>query len=97
MQFRAKLLFKKNSLIYKLCYVFTIHYQKRFYSLFVSNTLTMVSKYTNIALPDELINEIDKVIKESGLGYKSRGEIAKEAVRKFLKELAEYKQIKKSK
>ena len=54
----------------------------------------MVSKYTNVALPEELIQEIDKVVKESGLGYKSRGEIVKEAVRKFLKELAEYKQIK---
>ena len=55
----------------------------------------MVSKYTNVALPEELISEIDKVVKESGLGYTSRGEIAKEAVRRFLKELAEYKQIKK--
>jgi len=55
----------------------------------------MVSKYTNVALPEELISEIDKVVKESGLGYTSRGEICKEAVRKFLKELAEYKQIKK--
>lgn len=54
----------------------------------------MVSKYTNVALPEELIYEIDKVVKESGLGYKSRGEIVKEAVRRFLKELAEYKQIK---
>ena len=55
----------------------------------------MVSKYTNVALPEELIKEIDKVLKESGLGYKSRGEIVKEAVRAFLKDLAEYKQIKK--
>lgn len=54
----------------------------------------MVSKYTNVALPEELIYEIDKVVKESGLGYTSRGEIVKEAVRKFLKDLAEYKQIK---
>ena len=54
----------------------------------------MVSKYTNVALPEELIHEIDKVVKESGLGYTSRGEIVKEAVRRFLKELAEYKQIK---
>ena len=52
----------------------------------------MVSKYTNVALPEELIKEIDKVLKESGLGYKSRGEIVKESVRAFLKDLAEYKQ-----
>ena len=55
----------------------------------------MVSKYTNVALPEELIKEIDKVVKESGLGYKSRGEIVKEAVRAFLKDLAEYKQKRK--
>lgn len=61
----------------------------------VYNLLTMVSKYTNVALPEELIHEIDKVVKESGLGYTSRGEIVKEAVRRFLKDLAEYKQIKK--
>ena len=53
----------------------------------------MVNKYTNVALPEELIKEIDHVVKESGLGYTSRGEIVKEAVRKFLKEFAEYKQI----
>ena len=65
------------------------------YTSSVSYGLTMVSKYTNVALPEELINEIDKVVKESGLGYTSRGEIVKEAVRRFLKDLAEYKQIKK--
>jgi len=54
----------------------------------------MVSKYTNVALLEELIHEIDRLVKESGLGYTSRGEIVKEAVRRFLKELAEYKQIK---
>ncbi len=65
------------------------------YKVFVSNSLTMVSKYTNVALPEDLINEIDKVVKESGLGYTSRGEIVKEAVRTFLKSSAEYKNIKK--
>ena len=55
----------------------------------------MTNKYTNVALPEELIREIDRVVKESGLGYTSRGEIVKEAVRRFLKELAEYKHIKK--
>ena len=64
------------------------------YSISVYNSFTMVSKYTNVALPEDLIKEIDKVVKESGLGYTSRGEIVKEAVRNFLKGLAEYKQIK---
>lgn len=54
----------------------------------------MVSKYTNVALPEDLVRELDRVVKESGLGYKSRGEIVKEAVRKFLKDLVEYKQLK---
>lgn len=74
--------------------IFTIGNRKAIYKVFVYNPLTMVSKYTNVALPEELIREIDKVVKESGLGYTSRGEIVKEAVRRFLKELAEYKQIK---
>ncbi len=51
----------------------------------------MAGKYTNVALPHELIQEIDKVVKESGLGYTSRGEVVKEAVRTFLKSLAEHK------
>ncbi len=55
----------------------------------------MPSKYTNVALPEDLIKEMDMVVKESGLGYTSRGEIVKEAVRKFLKDLVEYKRIKK--
>ena len=55
----------------------------------------MVSKYTNVALPDDLIKELDRVVKESGLGYKSRGEIVKEALRKFLKDLDEYRHIRK--
>jgi metal-responsive CopG/Arc/MetJ family transcriptional regulator len=55
----------------------------------------MVNKYTNVALPDELVHQIDLIVKESGLGYTSRGEIVKEAVRKFLKENAEYRQLKK--
>lgn len=69
--------------------------QKVIYKVFVYYPFTMASKYTNIALPEELIREIDRVVKESGLGYTSRGEVAKEAVRRFLKELAEYKHIKK--
>ena len=46
-----------------------------------------MAKYTNIGLPEDLIEKIDNVIKNSKLGYKSRGEFVKEAVRKSLKEL----------
>ena len=43
--------------------------------------------YTNIGLPDELIERIDEIIKNSKLGYKSRGEFVKEAVRVSLKSI----------
>lgn len=42
-------------------------------------------KYTNVALPDDLVATMDKVIKKGGLGYKSRGEFTKEAVRLLLR------------
>ncbi len=47
-----------------------------------------MSKYKNIALPSDLIERIDAVIKNSKMGYKTRGEFVKEAVRALLKELA---------
>ena len=43
-------------------------------------------KYTNVALPSDLIGQIDKIIKKKGMGYKSRGEFVKEAARNLLKE-----------
>ena len=43
-------------------------------------------KYTNVALPNDLIEQIDEIIKKSGMGYKSRGEFVKEAVRNLLKD-----------
>ena len=45
-----------------------------------------MSKYKNIALPNDLIERIDYIIKKSKMGYKSRGEFVKEAVRNLLKE-----------
>lgn len=50
----------------------------------------MVTKYTNIGLPDDLIKAIDNVIKNSKLGYKSRGEFVKEAVRSSLMKIKKY-------
>ena len=47
-----------------------------------------MSKYKNIALPDDLVERIDTVIKRSKMGYKTRGEFVKEAVRGLLKELS---------
>lgn len=47
----------------------------------------MVSKYTNIGLPNDLLMQIDKAVQNTELGYRSRGEFVKEAVRVSLKEL----------
>jgi len=47
-------------------------------------------RYTNIALPDDLVKKIDLLIKKKGLGYKSRGEFVKEAVRNSLKDIKNY-------
>ncbi len=46
-----------------------------------------MKRYTNVALPGDLIVQIDNILKKGGLGYKSRGEFVKEAVRESLKEL----------
>ena len=37
--------------------------------------------YTTIALPDEMVKEIDEIIKQKKRGYTSRAELIKEAVR----------------
>jgi metal-responsive CopG/Arc/MetJ family transcriptional regulator len=47
-----------------------------------------MNNYKNIALPEDLIERIDAVIKKSKMGYKTRGEFVKEAVRSLLKELS---------
>ncbi|HLC72718.1 MAG TPA: ribbon-helix-helix domain-containing protein [Candidatus Nanoarchaeia archaeon] len=43
--------------------------------------------YTTIALPDELMKEIDDVIKNKDRGYTSRAELVKEGVRLVLDKL----------
>ena len=54
-------------------------------------------RYTNVALPDDLIERIDNLVKEAGLGYKSRGEFVKEAVRNLFMDLTKLKKIKRDK
>lgn len=54
-------------------------------------------RYTNIAMPDELANQIDTVIKTAELGYKTKSEFVKEAVREKLIELSKFERLKKSK
>jgi len=46
-----------------------------------------MNEYTTIKLPNELIAEIDKLIGKHG--FRSRGEIVKEAIRAFLKQYAD--------
>ncbi len=43
--------------------------------------LIMRRKYVNIPLPEELTKEIEKIIKKGKLGYKTKSEFVKEAVR----------------
>lgn len=47
----------------------------------------MRERYTGIALPKVLTDQIDKVIASDKWGYKSRAELTKEAVRKLILEL----------
>lgn len=67
----------------------SIGYQKRLY-IYTQLYLKDMRRYTNVALPSDLIEQIDKIIKKKGMGYKSRGEFVKEAVRSSLKTLKNY-------
>jgi hypothetical protein len=42
-------------------------------------------EYTTVRLPKELMDEIDQIIKHGTMGYKSRAELVKEAIRDKLK------------
>jgi len=44
----------------------------------------MVKVYVNIKLPGELVKEVDKLIEQRVLGYRSRGEFVAEATRTHL-------------
>jgi len=43
--------------------------------------------YTTIALPDELISEVDNIVNDKKRGYTSRAELIKEAVRRYIDKL----------
>ncbi len=43
--------------------------------------------YTTVRLPNEIMEEIDQIIKRKTRGYKSRAEFIKEAIRKRFEEL----------
>ncbi|MBU2637372.1 MAG: ribbon-helix-helix domain-containing protein [Nanoarchaeota archaeon] len=52
-------------------------------------------KYTNIPLPDDLIKQIESIIEKLELGYKTKSEFVKEAVREKIIKISEFKGIKK--
>ncbi len=43
--------------------------------------------YTTIAIPDELVKEVDELIKSKRRGYTSRAEVVKEGLRLVLNSL----------
>ena len=47
--------------------------------------------YTTIALPNELIKEIDDIVKSKTSGYTSRAELIKEAVRTLIRRIKKIK------
>jgi metal-responsive CopG/Arc/MetJ family transcriptional regulator len=46
----------------------------------------MVAKYMSVSLPKAFIEKIDEVIENTELGYKSRPEFIKDAVRRHLEQ-----------
>ena len=44
-------------------------------------------KFISVSIPESLVQEIDKILEKEKLGYESRPEFIKEAVRKRLEEL----------
>ena len=55
----------------------------------------MRKRYTNIPLPEELTKQIDNLIQTAELGYKTKSEFIKEAVRDKLIKLSRFKGFKK--
>ena len=47
--------------------------------------------YTTIALPNELIKEVDEIVKVKTSGYTSRAELIKEAVRTLIRKIKKIK------
>lgn len=62
--------------------------KKSFILSLTGNLMVNTYKYSNIALPNDLVEKIDSIITHSKMGYKTRGEFVKEAVRILLKEIS---------
>ena len=48
------------------------------------NSDTLMTNYITIKLPKNLVEQIDEVLEQQNLGYTSRAELVKDAVRNFL-------------
>ena len=59
--------------------------------------MSMRKRYTNIPLPEELAGQIEGVIETAELGYKTKSEFVKEAVREKLMGLCGFESFKKKK
>jgi metal-responsive CopG/Arc/MetJ family transcriptional regulator len=46
-----------------------------------------MTQYISVKLPKSLADEIDKVLRNSSLGYSSRAEVVKDAVRDLLSKI----------
>ena len=55
----------------------------------------MTKKYTNVNLPEGIIETIDEIVQIKELGYTSRAEFVKDAIRKSIQELMKSGMIKK--
>ena len=69
--------------------------QLRLRLIIIAVSFIGMRRYTNIPLPDELAQQIEDVIKTADLGYKTKSEFVKEAVREKLMELGKFKGFKK--
>jgi metal-responsive CopG/Arc/MetJ family transcriptional regulator len=49
----------------------------------------MRAKYTNVCIPDQLLAEVDTIVKSGKRGYSSRAEFVKEAIREKLDRMKE--------
>jgi metal-responsive CopG/Arc/MetJ family transcriptional regulator len=46
-----------------------------------------MTEYTTVRLPKELMNHVDAFLQRQNLGYTSRAEVVKDAVRDFLSKI----------
>ena len=48
------------------------------------------TEYVNVKIPTQLAAEIDSLVQEKHMGYRSRAEFVSEAIRRWLLDLSKY-------